>query len=279
MRNPTLCLQKKKNKISQQNSEFEKWVLDRLQTKVTIVNRNPEGGPSIRIYQLDSTSNGICKLTPVKGTVVRPQYQLIVHTKLSDRLIVLDATTNEFIDSMGISKGNIQMILSEDTVDKIAMGDILVQEEEQIINIGTGYGTTRTCYDLSTKCDNLLKQGNCQRLSSFAHAMCPKSCGVCIESPTFNGLHYSILHTPPHRVPPVLRKVLPRLQEAFRFAITVWHDFFHIWSVRRNVLFSFLVAGILIGIQVVLLVNAMKVLAITRTTSRSQNEQPPHLQS
>jgi curved DNA-binding protein CbpA len=240
---------------------FEMWVLKQLHTKVTVFNRNPEGGPPIKIY-FDNANSGILISA---GVTVHPGYQLEIPARISDRLIVLDATTNEFIDSNGISKDN-RLHLTEAIVDRIAVDDVVVNEEGQTINIGTGYGTTRTCYDLSAKCYSWIHEGKpntCQNLSSFAHAMCAKTCGVCIDSPYFNGLYYAILHTPPHRIPRGLRTVLPPLREAAKFMGVVGHDFSHIWKVRRNVAVGFFVGGLLAGIQVILLSKMLFAAAFT----------------
>ena len=231
---------------------FEMWVLAQIATKVTVFNRNPEGGPPIKIFSYDA----IKKRLSSAGVTIQPGYQLEIPARISDRFIVLDATTDEFIGSNGISKDTILSHITEDIVDRIAIDDFVVKEEEQIIDIGTGYGTTRTCYDLSVKCYSWIHQGTpnaCQNLSSFAHAMCAKSCGVCIESPYFNGFYYAMFHTPSHKVPRVLRNVLPALREVAEFIGVVGHDLSHIWKLRRNVTVGFLVGGLLVGIQIVLL--------------------------
>ena len=236
---------------------FQIWILMQLETKVTVFNRNSEGGPPIKIFFYDT----IKKRLSSACVTIQPGHQLEIIARISDRLIALDATTDEFMGSNGISKDKIISDVTEDTVDRIALDDFMVKEEGQIINIGTGYGTTRTCYDLSVKCYIWIQLGApnaCQNLSSFAHAMCAKTCGVCIESPYFNGLYYAMFHTPSHKVPRELRNVIPALREVAEFIGMVCHDFTHIWKLRRNVMFGFLAGGILAGIQIILLFKMLR---------------------
>jgi curved DNA-binding protein CbpA len=253
--------------------KLEDWVLKQLNTKVTIVNRHREGGPTIKIYY-DQADNGTSGMLKSAGSFVPPGYQLEVPAKLSDRLIILDATTNEFIGSEGIYNQN-ELKLGETIAEKVAMDNVVVTEELQTIEIGTGYGTTRACYDLSTECHDWVTKGqrdHCQNLPNFAHSVCANSCGVCIDSPTFNGIYYMMLHTPAHKLPRGLQGAFVAWKKVAKFLETVGHDMHHIWSIRRTVTVSIVVSGLLSGIQVVLLVRMLLVMLGRSTSHSGQHE-------
>ena len=238
--------------------KFEKWVMDQLRATVSVINHNPVGSPSIRPYFVISGESSL-KILRSAGKPVAPGYMLEIQAKLSDRIVVLDEATNEFVGSFGATRQN-SWEIDESVLDLIAMDDIIVTEKEQIINLGAGHGTTRTCYDLSLGCQTWLAHENnkCQRFSAFAHSMCAKSCGVCLESPYFNGLYYVLLHSPTYKVPGgVPSAIFLVVREIAKFGETACHDFLHLWTMRRTVLATFLVGGLLLGIQIDLLVRMM----------------------
>lgn len=236
---------------------LEAWILQRLHTRVTVINRHPAGGPKIKVFfDKNSHKNSRGKLKSA-GVPIPPGKMLDIPARLSDRLVILDASTDEFIGYQGVLLQT-SLDWSDEIVELVALDRILVTQPEQTIEIGHGWGTTRTCYDLSTGCTTWIHQheNSCGRYPTFGHAMCAKSCGVCLEttsSTLWNGLYYTLWHTPAHRVPRGLREFLQGLREASPFVEMVRHDFEHLWSVRRTVTVGFLVAGLLLGIQVVLL--------------------------
>jgi len=261
---------------------LEKWVLSKLDTKVTIVNRYPEDGPSIRAYFDMTTSWKNVRLRSA-GPTIPPGHQLDLPAQISDRIIILDSTTNDFVGSSGILNEK-ELHLDKDTVDRIALDDVFVVAEKQTIDMGTGFGTTRSCYDTSTHCQNWIsgRVNKCKTHSTFTHAVCPKSCGVCIDSPMFNGVYYTILHMPQHKFPRVLGPVISSLREAKSFTSVFGHDFVHIWSVRRNVTAAFFVSGILVGIQAILLArlimkglnNNLRVDVVARQQGQTTSNSP-----
>lgn len=252
---------------------FEKWVIRMLPTTVTIKNRNPEGGPAIKIFVDDHNSedNNMFKsnLQPLKAG-----YQREIHVYPSDRVVILDASTNELFGP-GIKSAN-SLHLTEKVRELTALDNIVVTNEKQEIHVGNGHGNTRTCYDLSTQCHSWVSdvhKNACRDNTEFIHTMCAKSCDVCIDSPYFNGLYYVIMHMPPHKIPPGIRRVLDPLRRFARFSRTVAHDFFHMWEMRRNVTFAFLVCGLLIGVQCVLLARILLTGIIRTNPSASRHEE------
>ena len=238
---------------SRPNAAFERWMMDMLATRVTIKNRNPEGGPAIKIF-IDSDYSKKNDVLTSAGRPLQAGYERSINVKLSDRLIILDASTNEFFGAGISSLDNI--LLTRTLEDLTALDVVVVTHEGQDVHVGNGYGTTRTCHDLSTQCHSWIHDVNknaCRDMPGYTHAICAKSCGVCIDSPYFNGLYYAILHLPVHKIPPGARNLLEPLRKSARFVRTVVHDFTHMWEVRRNVTFAFAVGGLLLGVQLVLL--------------------------
>jgi len=238
--------------------KFQTWVRSQLQTTVSIVNKNPESSPSFKVYYATRIDNNKWHLKTA-GKHVAPGYMLQVPTKLSDRLVVLDESLNEFVGSFGTTRAN-DLKLDDLVLESVLLDSIVVTDYDMRVNVGTGYGTTRNCYDLALHCQEWLRVDptRCQQFTTFAHSMCAKSCSVCIESPHFNGIHYSMLHTPLHKIPEgVPRTVFYGLREVAKFLQTMVLDSIHCWQMRRTVTVGFVVAGLLLGIQIVLLAQMM----------------------
>ncbi len=252
-------------------AKFEAWVMNQLRTTVTVVNRNPEQSPSLKVYFAESTPDSKTIRLRTAGKHVAPGYMLQIPAKLSDRLVVLDESTNEFVGSFGATRNN-EWTVDEHVLESIVMDDIVVSKKQQTVNVGAGHGTTRTCYDLSIACHSWIQADpatKCQRFSTFAHSMCAKSCGVCIESPHWNGLYYAVMHTPLHRVPKGLPLTLVlALREAGNFVRMMSVDFLHLWTMRRNVTAAFILGGLLLGIQIVLFAQ-MLLQGNTRATHKN----------
>ena len=268
--------------IPRKFKSIDDWVFDKLRTTVSVVNKNPKGSPSIKVYRADPSSKGDSKIVlTTSGKSIPPGFMLEIPAKLSHRFIVIDESTNEFVGNTGPSHRGVWE-MEADVVDSIAMDDVVVTEKGQTFNVGAGHGTTRTCYDMSIDCRMWLQQetGNnkCERYPAFAHTMCAKSCGVCIESPCFNGLHYLLLHAPIHKFPDgILLSVFRALREVAKFLVVVGHDFLHLWTMRRTVTAAFLVGGLLLGIQIDLLVRM--VLEQKQSTSTSSNSNTKNIPS
>lgn len=251
---------------------FEKWIMTQLTTTVDVVNLNHEGGPSIRVY-LDDGDNNDGKLKSA-GVAIPPGFKLGIAVTISDRVIILDGNMDEFVGGSGLFNAK-KLDLgqnADDTLDTIAMDIVLVQEEKQTIDVGAGHGrTTRHCYDLSLRCRDWVTHDKCHTQVEFAHNMCAKSCGVCIESQYWNGLHYTLFHLPIHKVPdiPGLRKVMSAVQSAAKFVLVFWDDVSHLWQLRRNVAFVFFLTGLLFGIQIVVLARIVVVRGNKNSSSSS----------
>ena len=257
------------------HEKFRKWLVDQLQTTITLVNRDPAGASHIRPYFVVPGKNSrTMTVLKAAGQPLAPGYMLEIPAKLSDRIIILDESTNEFVgSSSAIRQSSIE--LHEDIIDLIAMDDVIVLEKGQTINVGAGHGTTRSCYDLSTTCQTWLsqKENKCQRFSAFAHSMCAKSCGVCIESPRINGLYYLFLHAPTTKIPNgVLKTIFLAIREMAKFLEMVGHDFLHLWRMRRTVLAVFLLGGLISGIQIDLSILMMLEKSSVVTSAGKKNQ-------
>jgi hypothetical protein len=161
-------------------------------------------------------------------------------------------------------------------LDRVTMGSVLIKESKQTITFGTGYDTTRQCYDLSFACgyfvvDHSIKKGQsrlCQAQAEFAHTMCPYSCGVCIDS-QWNGLYYNLFHLPLHRVPTsFLRRYVSILRSSSKFSDVFLVDLSDLWYMRRNVIFIFFFLAFLAGIQSIILGRIIVSGSRVRNTSR-----------
>lgn len=235
---------------------FEQWVLDRLKATVTVVNRFADGGPTLRVF-ID-TGDKTAKVLSSAGRSIPPGFMLETPMSVSHRLIVVDANLDNFIGSTGIETQ--RMLRNDpDTIERVAMDIFTVKHQKQRFELKET--NTRHCYDLSTTCHEWAKGGgkHCSSQTDFSHAMCSKSCGVCLESHYWNGLYYTFHHLPIYKVPnvpgarPVLSLVRNLTRFGHRFLDVAWQDFPHLLEVRRNVTAGFLISGILFGIQIVLL--------------------------
>ncbi|CAB9522481.1 DNAj (Hsp40) homolog, subfamily B, member [Seminavis robusta] len=239
--------------------KLEDWVRKQLRVQVTIVNYHhapiqlfsKTGKASMR----DSSDN-----IQIFENPVPPGHQITLQAFTADRIMMMDANVDKYPGSGGWKS---LLLQREDVLQRVVLDDILVltktTELQQTVEVGAGYGTTRRCYDLSTQCTTWTasrKAGelpNCQAQVEFGHNICPKSCGVCVDAP-WNGLYYALFHLPLHKVPtPILRGPLSVLRSTVGFLDVFFHDFAHVWSMRRNVAAGFILAGLLGGIQIVTL--------------------------
>ncbi|VEU44291.1 unnamed protein product [Pseudo-nitzschia multistriata] len=231
---------------------LEDWVLRMMQTSVSVVNRYASGGPTIKIFFDDGDT------LRSAGKAVPPGFMLQIPLKISDRLLVVDAGTDDFTGGVGIGQKrqqDLEKLRDEKILDRIALDRMYAREEGERFDIGRGHGTTRVCYDLSTSCHRDATREKCEGRSRFFHAMCAKSCGVCIESNYWNGIYYYLLHKPLDTIPdvPCVRRILSWLRDHGEFGSVFWHDLSHMWEKRRNIMFGFVFTGLVLGIQIVLL--------------------------
>ena len=225
------------------SAEFEQWVMGRLKTTISVINRYGAGGPVLKVFFDDG------KTLKSAGQSIPPGFQLDIPASISDRLIVVDGNTDNFIGNRGmleeIIEGNKRLL------DLVKVDTLVVNEEKQRFEVGAGYGTTNVCYDLSTQCAHWVQANHCNSNGYIFHTLCGKSCGVCIESFYWNGIHYALVHMPLYKIPDILG--LRTMVSLFRTKSTFFlHDVSHLWNKRRNVMFGFFFTGLLLGIQIVL---------------------------
>uniref|UniRef100_A0A7S4AB29 J domain-containing protein n=1 Tax=Pseudo-nitzschia australis TaxID=44445 RepID=A0A7S4AB29_9STRA len=233
-----------KNNPGKNSAEFEQWVMSRLKTTISVINRYGAGGPILKVF----FDHG--EMLKSAGRTIPPGFQLDIPAFLSNRMIVVDGNTDNFMGNKGLLEnvlhGNKRLI------NRIKMDTFVVNEDKQRFEVGAGYGSTSICYDLSTQCQEWVEANYCDSNSNIFHNMCAKSCGVCIESFYWNGIHYALLHMPLYKIPNILglRTIVSLFRSIFSF---FFHDVSHLWNKRRNVMFGFFFTGLLLGIQIVLL--------------------------
>jgi curved DNA-binding protein CbpA len=241
-------------------AKMEEFVRKHLRAPLTIVNYHHA---PIQIFSVDGKSTSDHDNLKVYENPIPPGHQMTLTAHVADRIVIMDANVDKF---PGTTERKLELLQQPDILQNVILDSVVVisTDAEQTIEIGPGYGTTRRCYDLSLHCHSWAKQkprqgelANCQAQVEFAHTMCPKSCGVCIDAP-WNGVYYTLFHLPLHKVPtPVLRGGLEALRSAASFGDIFTDDFHHIWSMRRNVTVAFILFGLVVGIQVVIVANML----------------------
>jgi curved DNA-binding protein CbpA len=254
-------------------AKMEEFVRQHLKAPLTIVNYHHA---PIQIFLVDgkSTTSDHENLQ-VYDKPIPVGHQMTLTAHVADRIMIMDANVDNFPGSSEQRK--LELLQQQDVLQNVILESLLVTstDAEQTIEIGPGYGTTRRCYDLSLHCHSWATQTHrqgelphCQAQVEFAHSICPKSCGVCIDAP-WNGVYYTLFHVPLHKVPtPVLRGGFSALRSAARFGDVFIEDFHHVWSMRRNVIVAFILFGLVVGVQVVIVANMLLVKNDT-ITSRS----------
>jgi hypothetical protein len=247
---------------------LESWIMSQLMTTVTVVNHHHT---DIRIFPVKDDKEGVNGI----GKIIRPGQKATILVSIADRIVALDGNIDNFPGSSPM-KNRHHIILKQDKLDRVTMGSVVVKESKQTINFGTGYETTRQCYDLSFTCeyfaaDHSFKKGQsrlCEAQYEFAHTMCPYSCGVCIDS-QWNGLYYNLFHLPLQKVPtPFLRGYVSILRSSSKFAHVFLVDLSHLWSMRRNVICIFFFLAFLAGIQSIIFARMILNGIHVRNTSR-----------
>ena len=247
---------------------LQDWVMESLDCIVTVVNHHRQDVRIFRqpqYYLQTSSSNSKQKAREV-GQPLPPGHQTTLKLKVTDRLIFMDVTTDQFYPTSTTSF-HIDMLQDANIVNSIALSNVMVTQLEQLVEIGYGYTGTRKCYDRSVHCHGWAtkmtiqtikaRQSNCDLFPEFGHNICPYSCGICTEShPVVNGVYYVLLHMPLHKIPTIpLRMVVEGTRASAKYLDVCLEDLYHMLEMRRNVAASFGLGGVLLGIQLALVAH------------------------
>ena len=254
---------------------LQEWVIQQLTSVITVTNHHEHA--NIHIYLDKTTTEEQLRLI---GQAIPPNHQATLRVHLSDQLWILNAHTDQFFTNSDNNSNNIPSfqrdLLQRPEIRKaVAMDHVWVTELEQYVKVGGS--STRKCYDRSLHCHDWAQQiiktkspnnsnqdvylrQNCQVHFEFGHSMCPYSCGVCLETsvPGLNTVYYGLFHVPLQTVPtPILRGGLLAVRGAGEFAHMFFEDLYHLWTMRRNVMAAFVIVGLVLGLQLVVVGDAL----------------------
>ena len=249
------------NGKEQARDHLEDWVMEALTSIVVVANYHHS---DVRIFRKSHKHDQLREI----GAPLPPGHQTTLKLSISDRIIIVDARTDQFFHGMTFTAAS----LNQDSImESVALAVEIITKLEQTVEVGAGYGATRQCYDRSLQChawskehkQKSLKKGsnapNCVKYPEF-HSVCPYSCDVCLDTtiPGVNSIYYALFHTPLHSIPtPFLRAAVEGVRDLKSFASVVLEDFLHMLAMRRNVAFGFWFLGFQLGCQLVLLAHMM----------------------
>ena len=234
----------------QKRQEIVAWVQTQM-LRVRIRVFNDHHAP-VRLYRHDHQ-----KVTHnLLNTMLEPGQSKLIEINLSDRLRVIDGRTDEF--PIGGEGFNDPLFKQLKFVQRLVLLDELIVHDEGSTIVING---KKQCYDLSLNCHYLVTQDEnvCDMQSEFMHSICSVSCGVCSEIPIWNSIQYGVFHYPIHKLPIWIQPPMYVVHEVGEVINVLWLDVVNVISERRNVAFCFLAAGLLIGWNLLFLMELKRV--------------------
>ena len=210
--------------------EVESWVRAQLKFSLTIINYH---GSPVELYIVEGQ-----KVRRLAVITKRGRGTISVHP--SDKIVAIDSKLDRY---PGATR-NVNL-LAHCSDEPLAAKFIV--KTESFLEI-----KPKKCVDMSLNCGIwLTKMGlrQCSQNPEFMHNICAATCGVCSEYDV-TSFAYGLLQFPTSWLP---SWVPSDFGESIVFLRVYLSDFNHVRSYRKNAAAAFFIAGVLIGMNLVLL--------------------------